>query len=94
MDKQTEKDPKEREFVTSERGGESLRARAAHRVSSHQQIIIDHWESDTDNGIGLAICRKVVGPHGGKIRADSMSGRGSTFYSTVPQVSQRPEGYH
>jgi signal transduction histidine kinase len=39
-------------------------------------------------GMGLALCRKIVGRHNGSITARSMPGQGSTFIVRLPSTQK------
>lgn len=46
--------------------------------------VLHHDKTKRGSGIGLAVCKRMVDAHKGKIWAESKPGEGSTFYFTLP----------
>jgi signal transduction histidine kinase len=42
-------------------------------------------DRDSGSGIGLAIARRIIGRHGGRIWANAVAGEGAVFRFTLPK---------
>jgi two-component system, OmpR family, phosphate regulon sensor histidine kinase PhoR len=53
--------------------------------------IFDKFETDSSegHGLGLAIVKKFIEAHGGQVNVETEPGKGSRFYFTIPQPSER-----
>lgn len=59
----------------------------------HEEIFdifrrLHSYQAYPGSGVGLAVCRRIVKHHGGRIWVDSREGKGSAFHFTLPDGSR------
>ena len=66
-----------------------------HRLfQSFQRVIDPHGRIRAGTGLGLSICKRIVEAMGGGVGVDSVPGRGSRFWFTVPIATAAPTTTH
>jgi len=70
--------------------GRGIDAKHHERIFKVFQTITSSDEAES-TGIGLALVKKIVELHGGQVWVESVPGKGSTFFFTLPKTTKTAE---